>query len=64
MALWQITKEGVPTGALYDDRQVLQPGDEGFTVELALAAVEAHGGDGVNYVGPSPDLAGLHDPNE
>lgn len=56
MALWQITKEGVPTGVLFDDRQVARPGDEEFTVELAAAEAQRLKADGLNYVGPSPDL--------
>lgn len=62
MALWQITKEGAPTGVLFDDRQVARPGDEEFTVELAAAEAQRLKAGGFNYVGPSPDLVDTETP--
>lgn len=53
MAFWQVCKAGVPTGAFIDDGLEFEPGDEGFTIEAALALAEDLDGDSVNYVGKS-----------
>jgi len=53
MAIWQVMKNGAPTGQMVDDGLELEAGDENFTSEFALELSEELGGDGVNYVGRS-----------
>lgn len=53
MAVWQVTKQGKPTGAFVDDELLLIPGEEGFDDSEAITLAEEAGGDGVSYVGPS-----------
>lgn len=58
MAVWQITKSGMPTDdPLYDDDGIAAPGDESFSNAAIAAYVTGLGvprADGFNYVGVSP----------
>lgn len=53
MALWQIMKSGVPTGAIYDDGGTARPGEAAFSTDAVVAHLATLGeaGDGFNFVG-------------
>ena len=55
MAVWQVMKNGLPTGQIVDDGLALEAGDVGFDSDPALELAEAVGGDSVNYIGRSPN---------